>query len=192
MDALSFGCRCIVIENAFAGKLGKVGRTAMQRREWMGVLGRATPDEVDAAWQGHGLSPAFVWLRAPAFCLVMVRGRVNGSGDPFNLGEMTVTRCALQLDTGCVEQGRVGQGCVGLGYVAGRHKRHAALAALFDALLQQGGTLAEQLLRTVAELDAKRRARHRHDAAMAATSQVDFTMQLSEVAAEYSMHGNSA
>jgi alpha-D-ribose 1-methylphosphonate 5-triphosphate synthase subunit PhnG len=116
-----------------------------------------------------------------------VRGRVNGSGDPFNLGEMTVTRCALQLDAG-----QVGQRYVGLGYVAGRHKRHAALAALFDALLQQGGTLAEQLLRTVAELDAKRRARHRHDAAMAATSKVDFAMQLSEVPAEYPMQGNSA
>jgi alpha-D-ribose 1-methylphosphonate 5-triphosphate synthase subunit PhnG len=154
----------------------------MQRREWMGVLARATPAEVDAAWCAHALAPAFVWLRAPAFCLVMVRGRVNGSGDPFNLGEMTVTRCALQLDAGSV----------GLGYVAGRHKRHAALAALFDALLQGGGALAEQLLRTVAELDARRCARHRHDAAMAATSKVDFAMQLSEVPAEYPMQGNSA
>jgi alpha-D-ribose 1-methylphosphonate 5-triphosphate synthase subunit PhnG len=164
----------------------------MQRREWMGVLARATSAEVDAAWQGHGLSPAFVWLRAPAFCLVMVRGRVNGNGAPFNLGEMSVTRCALQLDTGEMDQRYAGQRYVGLGYVAGRHKRHAALAALFDALLQGGGALAEQLLRTIAELDAKRRARHRHDAAMAATSKVDFTMQLSEVPAEYPMRGNSA
>ena len=153
----------------------------MQRREWMGVLARATPEEVDAAWTRHGLSPNFVWLRAPTFCLVMVRGRINGTGAPFNLGEMTVTRCALQLDTGRV----------GLGYVAGRHKRHAALAALFDALLQGRGPPAEQLHCTVAELDAKRLARHRDEAAVAATSKVDFAMQLSETSAEYPMHGNS-
>jgi alpha-D-ribose 1-methylphosphonate 5-triphosphate synthase subunit PhnG len=154
----------------------------MQRREWMAVLARAKPEEVDAAWNGHGLSPNFVWLRAPTFCLVMVRGRINGNGAPFNLGEMTVTRCALQLDTGSM----------GLGYVAGRHKRHAALAALFDALLQGDGALAERLRHTVAELDAKRLARHRHDAAMAATSKVDFMMQLSEASTEYPLHGNGA
>jgi alpha-D-ribose 1-methylphosphonate 5-triphosphate synthase subunit PhnG len=149
----------------------------MQRRQWMSVLGQAMPEEVDAAWRGHGLSPNFAWLRAPTFCLVMVRGRVNGTGAPFNLGEMTVTRCALQLDSGGV----------GLGYVAGRHKRHAALAALFDALLQGGGRLADDLRRTVAELDEQRSARHRADAAMAAASKVDFAMQLAEVPAGEAM-----
>jgi alpha-D-ribose 1-methylphosphonate 5-triphosphate synthase subunit PhnG len=189
MGVLSRRCRQSVIEPAFADQSGKVlkrsiskGAAVMQRREWMAVLARATPEEVDAAWQGHGLAPDFVWLRAPTFCLVMVRGRINGSGAPFNLGEMTVTRCALQLDSGSV----------GLGYVAGRHKRHAALAALFDALLQHGGALADQLRCTVAELDAKRLARHRHEAAVAATSKVEFTMQLSEASNGYPIHGSDA
>ena len=154
----------------------------MQRRQWMSVLAQATPDEVDAAWQGHGLSPNFVWLRAPTFCLVMVRGRVNGTGAPFNLGEMTVTRCALQLDSGSV----------GLGYVTGRHKQHAALAALFDALLQDKGSLAGQLRCTVAELDERRLGRHRVDAAMAATSKVDFAMQLAEAPAGQAMGEDAA
>ena len=149
----------------------------MQRRQWMSVLAQATPQEVDAAWRGHGLSPNFTWLRAPTFCLVMVRGRVNGTGTPFNLGEMTATRCALQLDPGGL----------GLGYVAGRHKRHATLAALFDALLQGGGRLADDLRRTVAGLDEQRSARHRADAAMAAASKVDFAMQLAEVPAGEAM-----
>ncbi len=30
----------------------------------------------------------------------MVRGRIGGTGTPFNLGEMTVTRCALRLEAG--------------------------------------------------------------------------------------------
>ena len=57
---------------------------------------------------------------------MMVRGRAGGTGERFNVGEMTVTRCALRLQTG--ENG--------LAYVQGRSHRKAELAALVDALLQ--------------------------------------------------------
>ncbi|MEJ0070331.1 MAG: phosphonate C-P lyase system protein PhnG [Pseudomonadota bacterium] len=50
----------------------------------------------------------------------------GGTGQRFNLGEMTVARATVRID----------QGLVGFGYVAGRDLRHAELAALFDALLQ--------------------------------------------------------
>ena len=56
----------------------------------------------------------------------MVRGRAGGGGAPFNLGEMTVTRCTVRTDSGQV----------GHAYVAGRDARQAELAAVFDALLQ--------------------------------------------------------
>ena len=56
----------------------------------------------------------------------MVRGRMGGTGAPFNLGEMSVTRCALTLPTGEV----------GHAYVQGRDKDHATRAALVDALMQ--------------------------------------------------------
>lgn len=58
----------------------------------------------------------------------MVRGRMGGSGRPFNLGEMTVTRCVVQLD----------DDTAGVAYVTGRDRNRAQLAALADALLQTG------------------------------------------------------
>ena len=65
-------------------------------------------------------------LRGPEAGLVMVRGRTGGGGAPFNLGEMTATRCTVRTDAGFV----------GHAYVAGRNERLAELAALADALLQ--------------------------------------------------------
>ena len=47
-----------------------------------------------------------------------------GDGAPFNFGETTVTRCAVQLASGEI----------GFGYVLGRDRDKARLAALADAL----------------------------------------------------------
>lgn len=96
------------------------------RRRWMAVLARA-----DAATLEEGLAalpalPSWNVLRGPEIGMVMVRGRVGGSGGPFNLGEMTVTRCTV----------RTGTGLVGHAYVAGRAPRLAELAAAGDALMQ--------------------------------------------------------
>lgn len=99
------------------------------RAEWMGLLARSNPPMVAQAWESLGLSPPFKWLRAPELGAVMVRGQAGGSGKPFNLGEMAVTRCALQLVD---EQPTV----VGHAYVQGRNKAHAEQAALVDALMQ--------------------------------------------------------
>ena len=49
----------------------------------------------------------------------MVRGRIGGTGTPFNLGEMTATRCSLRLEAGGV----------GHAHVQGRNKAHALRAA---------------------------------------------------------------
>lgn len=96
-----------------------------ERREWIGLLARA-PLEILEAWAQHARAPAFTWLRRPEAGLVMVRARAGGTGDQFNLGEMTVTRCALRLE----------EGASGVAYVMGRSHRKAELAALADALLQ--------------------------------------------------------
>ena len=91
----------------------------------MGLLARAALDELE-----HGigaLAPAaHEWRRRPETGLFMLRGRIGGTGDRFNLGEVTVTRCALRLASGET----------GVAYVRGRSHRHAELAALADALLQ--------------------------------------------------------
>lgn len=133
------------------------------RRRWMSVLAQAPAAPCRAAFVELGLSPAYQWLRPPEIGSVMVRGRMGGVGAPFNLGETTVTRCALRL-----EDGRVGHA-----YVAGRDKRKAEIAALCDALMQ--GAEAEAVSRLVVEpmaaLLAERRARL---AAEAEATRVDF------------------
>jgi alpha-D-ribose 1-methylphosphonate 5-triphosphate synthase subunit PhnG len=79
--------------------------------------------------------PDYGFLRSPEIGLAMVRGRTEGTGQPFNLGEMTITRCVVQLSPADDGQGK-GETIAGFGYVAGRSQRHAELAALCDALLQ--------------------------------------------------------
>src|SRR6202035_5558106 len=70
------------------------------RRAWMAVLAHTPRAELEAAFNealGDDTAPAFDWLRPPETGLAMVRGRVGGTGDAFNLGEATVTRATLRL-----------------------------------------------------------------------------------------------
>jgi alpha-D-ribose 1-methylphosphonate 5-triphosphate synthase subunit PhnG len=99
----------------------------------------------------------------------MVQGRAGGSGERFNLGEVTVTRCALRLHGVAPEDA-----AVGVGYVLGRSHRHAQLVAVADALLQdpaQQDGLAVRLLAPARQHLAGQRAR-RH--ARAQASRVEF------------------
>jgi alpha-D-ribose 1-methylphosphonate 5-triphosphate synthase subunit PhnG len=104
-----------------------------------------------------GSLPGRNWLRKPETGLVMLRGRAGGAGERFNLGEMTLTRCVLRIETGEV----------GVAYVQGRSQRKAELSALADALLQSAPwreTVWRRLIEPVrAHLDTET-ARKRHKA----------------------------
>jgi alpha-D-ribose 1-methylphosphonate 5-triphosphate synthase subunit PhnG len=131
------------------------------RRRWMAVLARADIDELG---DRLGALPPYRVLRGPEAGLVMVRGRAGGGGAPFNLGEMTTTRCTVRTDTGFV----------GHAYVAGRNERLAQLAALADALLQDP-MQQDRLLEDVIEpLAATQQARRDTVAAKAAATRVQF------------------
>ncbi len=130
----------------------------------MGLLARAPAGDLAALWAEAGLSPAFAWARAPEFGGVMVRGRAGGTGAPFNLGEMTVTRCALTLEEG----GAVGHACV-----AGRDREKARIAALCDALMQTAAA-EEVRARILTPLAARMAQARRARAAKAAATKVDF------------------
>lgn len=139
----------------------KLSPDPSDRKAWLGLLARARPDRL-AALMPTDL-PAFTLLRAPEIGAVMVRARVGATGAPFNLGEMTVTRCALRLDCGTV----------GHGHVQGRNRDHARQAALIDALMQtpRAAALRDQVLVPLAEAEtAARTAR----AAKAAATKVEF------------------
>ncbi len=135
-----------------------------ERQTWMGLLARAPEDRLKALWAETGMTPAFSWLRAPEVGGVMLRGRTGGTGAAFNLGEMTVTRCALRL-TDC--------GSVGHAYVQGRDKSKAEIAALADAILQSANAavLQDKLL---TPLQAEEVSRRTSRAGKAAATKVDF------------------
>ena len=133
------------------------------RKAWMSLMAKAREGRVAALLDAAMTRPGFTWLRPPEIGSTMVRGRAGGTGAPFNLGEMTVTRCALTLTTGEV----------GHAYLQGRRKGDAEAAALVDALMQ---TDAAARLRTtvLAPLEAEQRAAKTARAAKAAATKVDF------------------
>jgi alpha-D-ribose 1-methylphosphonate 5-triphosphate synthase subunit PhnG len=134
-----------------------------QRRRWLAVLVRAATDELEACWAETG-QPPLTLLRQPETGLVMARGRAGGTGQRFNLGEITVTRCAVQS----------ADGHVGHGYVAGRDRRKAELVASFDALLQaprRRPVLLERVVEPLAAAQAEARAA---TARKAAATRVEF------------------
>jgi len=73
--------------------------------------------------------PQYSFLRSPEIGSAMVRSRIGGTDSDFNLGEITITRCVVKIENGSDE-------ITGFGYVAGRSRRHAELAAVIDGLLQ--------------------------------------------------------
>lgn len=131
------------------------------RKGWMGLLARAKPDVLAAVMPSD--QPDHVLLRAPEIGSVMVRGRVGATGAPFNLGEVTVTRCALRLTCGTV----------GHGHVQGRDRDHARQAALIDALMQtdRAEAIREQVLTPLAAAEAVARNTR---ASKAAATKVEF------------------
>ena len=143
-----------------------------ERANWIALLARSPLPLLESALQGGAQVPV-QWMRKPETGLMMVQGRAGGSGEPFNVGEVTVTRCVLRW----VEPDRSGsaeQTYVGVAYVLGRSHRHAQLAALADAMLQDPlarAPLALALLEPIRNHLATRR-QQQHSAAQ--STRVDF------------------
>lgn len=130
------------------------------RQTWMGLLARARPDRVASLFPDL---PDHTVLRPAEVGAVMVRGRVGAVGAPFNLGEMSVTRCSVRL----------AGGAVGHGYVQGRDGDHARRAAVLDALMQTEA--APQVRATVLDaLAGEEAARRLARAEKAAATKVEF------------------
>ncbi|MFN3495709.1 MAG: phosphonate C-P lyase system protein PhnG [Hydrogenophaga sp.] len=142
----------------------------LQRPQWMALLARA-PQEILERTLGHHLgstgAAAVHWLRRPEVGLMMVQGRAGGTGERFNLGEVTVTRCALRLE-------QPDGALAGVAWVLGRNQRHCSLAAVADALLQDPARqdrLDAELLEPIRQ-HLRGQAHERHDRAQ--STRVDF------------------
>ncbi|MFG1178984.1 phosphonate C-P lyase system protein PhnG [Xanthobacter versatilis] len=97
-----------------------------ERQAMMALYARATRAELEAAVERFSPLPQVRKLRPPEAGLVMVQGRTGGDGAPFNMGEATVTRAAVQLEGGAT----------GVSYMLGRAPEKAKVAAILDALWQ--------------------------------------------------------
>lgn len=102
------------------------------RKRRMAVLARCETGRLRELWKGLGLDPAYRMLRGPESGLVMLRGRAGGTGEPFNIGEATVTRASVVLE----------DGSVGHAMALGRDGAKVRLSAVIDALCQTPGTAA--------------------------------------------------
>ncbi|SER85692.1 phosphonate C-P lyase system protein PhnG [Rhizobium sp. NFR03] len=71
-------------------------------------------------------APKAIPVRGPEIGAVMVRGRIGGGGAPFNLGEASVTRATVKLESGEV----------GHAIILGRDIEKARMVAHLDALGQ--------------------------------------------------------
>lgn len=139
------------------------GTEANARKRAMGLLARASAAELQAGWQAIEPKPDVHAVRGPESGLVMVRGRIGGGGDPFNLGEATVSRATVRL----------GSGEIGHGQLLGNDRKKARLAAVFDALHQrpEHRRAVEQLIDAVqGRIDAE----DRRQAEQTAATRVDF------------------
>lgn len=134
------------------------------RKERMAVLAHGSGARLRELWSGLGLAPAHRLLRGPESGLVMLRGRVGGTGAAFNIGEATVTRASVRLD----------DETVGHAVALGRDKEKARLCAIIDALCCDTAMAARIDAAVIAPL---RRERDEADATkreQTAATRVDF------------------
>ena len=135
-----------------------------ERQRWLSILAKAPSMEVLAAWDDLAARPEYRALRSPEIGMVLVRGRMGGTGDAFNLGEMTVTRAAVRLESGET----------GIGYVAGRDRKHAEIAAAVDAMMQSADLRPAVEGAVIARLARTQDQRRDTAARKAAATKVDF------------------
>jgi alpha-D-ribose 1-methylphosphonate 5-triphosphate synthase subunit PhnG len=132
----------------------------------MALLARAPVELLEQAL-GDKINQSPQWLRKPETGLMMIEARAGGSGERFNLGEISITRCALRLPNAQIDDP------VGIAYVLGRSHKHARLAAMMDAifLATPDEAFQEKVLMPIKQyLQAKSLAR----SDKAASSKVEF------------------
>lgn len=134
------------------------------RRDMLAVVVRAKRAELELAIREAWPDLAVTDLRPAQSGLVMLRGRIGGDGAPFNLGEASMSRAAIALETGEI----------GHGHVLGRDFERARLVAIVDALWQRNADrmrIENEVLVPIRQRIARERA---EEQAKTAATRVDF------------------
>ncbi|HTV31169.1 MAG TPA: phosphonate C-P lyase system protein PhnG [Xanthobacteraceae bacterium] len=134
------------------------------RRAAMKILAQSDVASIERGLAAADCAARFVELRAPEVGLVMLRGRIGGNGAPFNVGEASVTRAAVQLESG--ERG--------FAYILGRDPKKARLAAICDALWQAKASRERIEQHVLAPLRVGLENRERIERERTAATKVDF------------------
>lgn len=134
------------------------------RQAWMAVLAKSASRDVAEKWEALKDAPDYRFLKAPETGLVMVEARTGGRGGRFNFGEMTMTKCIVELD----------DGTAGHAYIAGSDAAHAEMAAVFDALLQVTDSRDRILADVIHPLEHRQREQKLETRSKTAATRVDF------------------
>ncbi|MDC8772640.1 phosphonate C-P lyase system protein PhnG [Roseateles albus] len=148
---------------------------ASERQQWLSVLAHAPRESLQQLLCPLMTGLQFEPLRAPEVGLTMLRARAGNSGERFNLGEATLTRCVLRFEL----EDRLS---VGVGYVLGRDVERASWVAQADALLQQPAWVERLQAEVIAPLRALTQARRAQQASQTAASRVQFYTLQAETA----------
>jgi len=141
-----------------------VAEDAASRRVVMATLAQARAEEIADGLAAMAEPLDHVELRPVETGLVMIRGRVGGDGQTFNLGEATVTRAAVRMNSGEV----------GFAYLLGRDSERARLAAICDAIWQDERRRAAIERHVLAPIRARLVAERERQRAQTAATRVDF------------------
>ncbi|WP_421780196.1 phosphonate C-P lyase system protein PhnG [Kiloniella litopenaei] len=155
-----------------SGQLGQKDQVHANsdRQHWLSVLARCTLHDLQHHWNELTKSESdlsnlpYRFLRKAETGLVMVRGRAGGDGQQFNLGEVSVTRCTVCLDSDHI----------GYAYIRGRDHKKAELVAVLDALLQTNRWSQKIRDTFVAPLASVQQKTKQNRKSQIATSKVDF------------------
>lgn len=134
------------------------------RPVWLGILARSDVQSLSACLANAPPMPGYSLLRGPEIGMCMVRGRMGGGGNAFNLGEMTLARCTVRDESGQI----------GHGYIKGRDTKHVELIARLDAALQDATLYPVYETAVLLELVKMELARRDSVAAKAAATDVRF------------------
>jgi len=138
--------------------------TVTERSDWMSVLAQSEFADLERLWLQQQIEAEYQIIRQPEIGLAQVRARMGGTGRSFNIGDTTLTRAVVKLNSGEL----------GYSYLQGRNKTHAEIAALIDGLLQTQ-RYHESLRSSVIEpLTADKQEREQQRAKEVASSKVDF------------------
>ncbi|MFT5421774.1 MAG: alpha-D-ribose 1-methylphosphonate 5-triphosphate synthase subunit PhnG [Candidatus Endobugula sp.] len=145
---------------------------AKKRQQLLSVLSVSELSAIQSYWQALSISPRYSLLKAPEVGMTMVRAKTGGTGQAFNMGEMTVTRTVIRLNDINAQND-----VIGFGYTAGRNTQKSELIAVIDACFQlseYAASITKLLLQPLQQL--RQQQKNQQTAQVNATKVNFFTM----------------